>query len=64
MALRFDQIHGGVVLRAETIKDRHSDIFTFLQGDLAGCEAEPFGGYFDTPGARLAVSGRGKDECR
>src|SRR6202453_4891489 len=35
MALRFDQIHGGVVLRAETIKDRHSDIFTFLQGDLA-----------------------------
>src|SRR5580704_13469186 len=35
MALRFDQIHGGVVLRAETIKERHSDLFTFLQGDLA-----------------------------
>ena len=23
------------MLRAETIKERHSDIFTFLQGDLA-----------------------------
>jgi UDP-3-O-[3-hydroxymyristoyl] glucosamine N-acyltransferase len=29
-----NQIPGGFVLRAETIKERHSDLFTFLQGDL------------------------------
>jgi len=29
-----EQIHGGCVLRAETIRNQHSDLFTFVQGDL------------------------------